>query len=277
MIWMVRSKGDLLCWESKFIVLFGWQSSCWVFFGMGKGDEKRMWEGNYFFIHFILLMKKKHFCLVSFFKQSGKEPLLILRTIMMKIGFKKLILLLPSLHQLYGKSYMYRADFPWVKNPLLETSSPPASLRLLCCVPYPTVIMSNNNEKQGNIQRIKLLKPFINMTHRTLGLTLGSMCTVYRQRPHSEQSSVHWMWSSGSIQDPNVQKSTRNFLHFKVLLWTCKHLTLFFTVFTFTSYLHYCIICLYRWSEAMQLLTVFSFFFQTLKPSLFGEKGEKKI
>lgn len=72
------------------------------FFGMGKRDEERMWEGNYFFIHFILLMKKKYFCSVSFFKQSGREPLLILRTIKMKTGFRKLILLVPSLHQLYG-------------------------------------------------------------------------------------------------------------------------------------------------------------------------------
>lgn len=38
-----------------------------------KGDEERMWEENYFFIHFVLVMKKKHFfCLVRFFKQSGK-------------------------------------------------------------------------------------------------------------------------------------------------------------------------------------------------------------
>lgn len=63
---------------------------------MNKRDEKRMWEGNYFFIHFILLMKKKHFCLVSFSKQSGKEPLLILQTIKMKTGLRKLILPLPS-------------------------------------------------------------------------------------------------------------------------------------------------------------------------------------
>lgn len=69
---------------------------------MNKKDEKRMWEGNYFFIHFILLMKKKHFCLVSFFKQSGEEPLLILQTIKMKTGLRKLILPFPSLHQLQG-------------------------------------------------------------------------------------------------------------------------------------------------------------------------------
>lgn len=47
--------------------LFGLADILVVFFGMGKGVEERMWEGNYFFIHFILLMKKKHFCLVSFF------------------------------------------------------------------------------------------------------------------------------------------------------------------------------------------------------------------
>lgn len=52
---------------------------------MGKGDEERMWEGKYFFIHFILLMKKKHFCLVRFFKHSGKEPLLVSHTVKMKI------------------------------------------------------------------------------------------------------------------------------------------------------------------------------------------------
>lgn len=87
--------------------LFGLADILVVFFGMGKGVEERMWEGNYFFIHFILLMKKKHFCLVSFcffFKQSGKETYIvfILSTIKMKTGFRKLILLPPSSHQLYG-------------------------------------------------------------------------------------------------------------------------------------------------------------------------------
>lgn len=60
--------------------LFGLADILVVFFGMGKGVEERMWEGNYFFIHFILLMKKKHFCLVSFvfFFLSSQERRLIL-------------------------------------------------------------------------------------------------------------------------------------------------------------------------------------------------------
>lgn len=93
MIYYAEKVNSLFCLAGGLVVGGFW---------MNKRDEKRMWEGNYFFIHFILLMKKKHFCLVGFSKHLGKEPLLILQTIKMKAVLRKLILPFPSLHQLQG-------------------------------------------------------------------------------------------------------------------------------------------------------------------------------
>jgi len=119
---------------------------------MGKGDEERMWEGNYFFIHFILVMKKKHFSLVSFFKQSEKDPLLILCTIKMKVRFRKLVLLLPSLHQLHG----YPTCGVWTSFSKVKihswqhrSSQPLGDCCAVCLLQF--LIMSKNNEKQSNI------------------------------------------------------------------------------------------------------------------------------
>lgn len=141
MIWMVRSKGDLLCWESKFFVLFGWQSGCWGFWGWVREMKKGCVGGKLFHHSFYSFNEKETFLFGYFFKQSGKEHLPILLAIKMKIGFRKLILLFPSVQHLYG-------------NPTCRvwTSSFKIKLHfwnhqgLLCCVPSPIPYEQNQWE-----------------------------------------------------------------------------------------------------------------------------------
>lgn len=148
---------------------------------MNKRNEKRMWEGNYFFIHFILLMKKKHFCLVSFSKQSGKEPLLILQTIKMKTGLRKLILPFPSLYQLQGN---LTCRGVWTSSSKLKIHFCkhcfPQPLGDCCASPHSS---SGAKTMSGKVilKRIRLL-----WVWHMLGLTVGSEQPVYRQKKCSE-------------------------------------------------------------------------------------------
>lgn len=148
---------------------------------MNKRNEKRMWEGNYFFIHFILLMKKKHFCLVSFSKQSGKEPLLILQTIKMKTGLRKLILPFPSLHQLQ-RNLTCRGV--WTSSSKLKIHFCKHCFFSDCCA-FPHSSSGAKTSGKVMLKRIRLL-----WVWHTLGLTVGSGQPVYRQKKCLEQTPL---------------------------------------------------------------------------------------